>query len=115
VAVTPYVFKAHASQFDSGQGFVSTFSGTNVVYVAEDCKPGDVLVAVPPTDVHTKTLHAKTKHRGSIAAVIPVSKAKGKLAENEHVLLNQLVVGRCVHGARAGERATVVQGPIAVV
>lgn len=113
MAVTPYVFKAHASQFDSGQGFVSTFSGTNVVYVAEDCRPGDVLVAVPPNNDQTTKLRSMSKHRGAIAAVVPVKKAK-ELFGNQKEFLNHLVVGRCVHGARAGERATVVQGPIAI-
>lgn len=56
LAVTPYTPRLGADGFQQGQGFVATFTGLNVVRVAEDVICGDVLVAVPPLKEHINKL-----------------------------------------------------------
>jgi hypothetical protein len=56
LAVTPYTPRLGADGFQQSQGFVATFTGLNVVRLAEDAICGDILVAIPPLKDHEKYL-----------------------------------------------------------
>ena len=138
LAVTPYTPRLGSEGFQQGQGFVATFTGLNVVRVAEDVICGDILVAVPPLNDHINKLRdvigtclvclypkPKTltctpgKHTSPTMLVVPVrwlckqkyrdTTGEKRLADIEG--LKGFVVGRCVGGARRGQMATVVLGP----
>ena len=109
ISVTPFTPRMDASQFDSGQGFVTTFTGLNVVRVAVAVNPGDQLVAVPPMKWADNTLSDNADHmlnaclgkrRGVRMFVYPLRKLRDRL-QTDNKYLQEWTIGRCVGGASA--------------
>tara|TARA_A100001015_G_C14985277_1_gene711270 strand:+ start:936 stop:1724 length:789 start_codon:yes stop_codon:yes gene_type:complete len=107
VSVTPFTPRMDASQFDSGQGFVTTFTGLNVVRVAHAVNPGDQLVAVPPKEWAISNLGSEPelnhdsslgKRRGVRMFVYPLRKLNQSLQSNNQYL-QEWTIGRCAGGA----------------
>ena len=86
---------------------MATFTGLNVVKVAGDVQPGDLLVAVPPTKADTVDKNMARKHVGAVCSVLSYRDAKNKYGAGvaPHKF-NTLIIGRCVGGARRGFNAT---------
>ena len=103
VAVTPYTPRLDASQFDSGQGFVTTFTGLNVIKVACNVSPGDMLIAVPPIDwAITNARHEDSLMRGKIvgARMWVMKIGEKSLYKNLSTEYKKMwTIGRCVGGA----------------